>query len=128
MRRIAILLALAAAAGCDGLATGGEPAAAYVRVVDTDGDPLRPDQVAWYYAPDGGPVEEHPARCANQLCTVWAIPAEVTGQAYVVATRTRPHPDPYCGYYASDAGPIVASVQDPPTITLELDPDLVMCE
>lgn len=129
MRRIALLLALAAAGACDGLTGPGVPVAAYVRIVDTDGDALVPDEVKWYYDPQSERYDgEHPAVCLNRLCTVWGVPPEVTGVAYVNATRVRPFPgDPYCAYVGYDGRPVTPSRDDPPTVTLELDTDMVLC-
>lgn len=128
--RIVLLLALAALAACDGLLGPGIPAAAFVRVVDQEGDALRPDEVKWYYDPQGERYDgEHPAVCIDRLCTVWGVPEEVTGTAYVSATRVREYPgDPWCAYVGYDAGPVAASKDDPPTITLEIDTEMVMCQ
>jgi hypothetical protein len=129
MRRIAILLALAAAAGCDGPTGPGVPAAAYVRVVDLDGAPLRPDEVAWYHDPQSAAYDgEHPAACRDRLCTAWVVPEGVSGTVYVTALRVRPHLDPHCNYVAYDGKPVAASADHPPTVVLELDTEMVLCD
>lgn len=129
MRRMAMLLALAGAGGCEGVLGPDEPVSAYVRVENQDGRALRPDSVMWYYDPQSAQYDgEHKAICLNRACTLWGVPPEVTGQAYVSASRRRPYPgDPHCQYSGYDAGPITASEDDPPTITLRLDTDLVSC-
>lgn len=129
MRRIAILLALAATAGCSEPTGPGVPAAAFVRVVDLDGRPFRPDEVAWYYDPQSAAYDgEHPAACRDSRCTTWVVPPGVTGTVYVNALRVRPHPDPYCNYVAYDGKPVAASADRPPTVVLELDPEMVLCQ
>ena len=130
MRRMAMLLALAAAGGCDGLLGPGDPVSAYVRVENQDGRALRPDSVMWYYDPQSEQYDgEHRAICLNSACTLWGVPPEVTGRAYVSASRTRPYPgDPYCQYSGFDGRPVDTSEDDPPTITLRLDTDQVTCQ
>lgn len=129
MRQTALLLALAAAAGCGGLTGPDEPASAYVRVTDQDGRALVPDRVVWYYDPQSARYDgEHPAECLNRLCTLYGVPEEVTGATYVAATRVRPYPgDALCEYVGYDGRPVTPSADDPPTVTLRLDTEQVMC-
>jgi hypothetical protein len=116
-------------AGCDGLFGPGYEASAYVRVVDHRDRKLMPDQVIWYYPPSSAKYDgEHPARCLGAGCSRWGVPAEVSGAAYVSADRSRPTRDPYCAYTASDATPITASAEAPPTVKLVLDTRVVSCE
>lgn len=129
MRKAVFMLGVMALTGCDGITGTREPAAAYVRVVDHRGNPLRPDRVMWYYPPESGRYDgEHPAECIGGGCTVWAVPVEVAGEAYVMAARTRPFPDdPFCAHSGYDASPIAASVDDPPTVVLRLDMRQQVC-
>ena len=93
MRGMAMLLALAAAGACDGVFEPDEPVSAIVRVEDQHGRALRPDSVTWYYDPQSARYDgEHRAICLNRACTVWGVPPEVAGQAYVAAIRRRPYP------------------------------------
>ncbi len=129
MRRMAMLLALAAMAGCDGVLGPQEPVSAIVRVVNQDGRALQPDSVMWYYDPQSPQYDgEHRAICLNRACTVWGVPPEVTGPAFVSASRRRPYPgDPYCQYSGYDGRPVAAARNDPPTVTLRLDTGQVVC-
>lgn len=130
MRRMAMLLGLSAAGGCDGIFEPDEPVSAIVRVVNQEGRALQPDSVMWYYDPQSAQYDgEHRAICLNRSCTVWGVPPEVTGPAFVAASRRRPYPgDPYCQYSGYDGGPIAASRDDPPTITLRLNTEDVVCQ
>ena len=84
MRGMAMLLALAAAGACDGVFEPDEQVSAIVRVEDQHGRALRPDSVTWYYDPQSARYDgEHRAICLNRACTVWGVPPEVAGQAYV---------------------------------------------
>jgi hypothetical protein len=130
MRRIVMLLALAGAGGCEGVLGPDVPVSAYVRVTGVDhADMLRPDSVMWYYEPETARYDgQHKAICVNRACTVWGVPPEATGLVYVVATRVRPyHGDPHCQRSGYDAGVLMASRDDPPTISLELDMETVTC-
>jgi hypothetical protein len=123
MRKAMFVLGLAAVAGCSGLTEPDDPASVYVFVSNQRGSPLRPDRVVWYYPPDGPLFDgEHEATCINSGCSVWAVPVEVSGDVYVVASRTRPFPDdPYCAYHGYDASPVRADADDPPTVRLRLE-------
>lgn len=128
MRRILFALGTAVLAGCGGFTEPSDPASVYVRVVNHRGDPMRPDRVTWYYPPESGRFDgEHEARCISGGCTVWAVPVEAAGQAYVSASRSRPTDDPYCTYTGYDARPVQASADDPPTIVLRLDMRTMAC-
>ncbi len=98
-------------------------ASAFVNVIDGAGRPFRADTVAWYYPPGGDRYDgEHPAQCINTACTLWAVPAEVSGPAYVSATWRQPIPgNASCWYLAFAASPLTASVDAPPTVTLRLN-------
>jgi hypothetical protein len=100
---------------------------AIVRVVDERDDPLRADQVVWYYHSDSGRYDgEHRAQCISAGCTRWGLPAELTGAVYVSASWSRPTSGG-CAYNGYDAGLVTPSDDDPPTVTLRLDTRQVTC-
>jgi hypothetical protein len=118
MRKTVMVLALVALGGCDGL-TGASDYAAYVRI---EGG-LRPDAVVWYYPPEGGRHDgEHPAECINAGCSLWGVPAEASGDAYVSARWSRPvSGSTDCTFSAYDASPIAASTDTPQLVVLHLE-------
>lgn len=129
MRRSVFVLGLAALAACSGVTEPRDDVAAYVRIVDQRGDPLRPDAVSWYFDPlsprfDG----EHPAECINQGCTLWAVPPEASGAVYVSSSWSRSIPgNTYCRYNGYDGKP-VPSTESPPTVVLRLNTRNESCE
>jgi hypothetical protein len=129
MRRSVLVMALAALAACRGVTEPRDVVAAYVRIVDQRGDPLRPDLVTWYFDPLSPQFDgEHPAECVNSGCTLWAVPAEASGAAYVAGTWSRPVPGSGgCMYSGYDGKPVAPSTSSPPTVVLRLNTRNEMC-
>lgn len=130
MRRLMFVLGLAALGACRDVTEPRDDVAAYVRIVDQRGDPLRPDLVTWYYDPVSPRFDgEHPAECINRGCTVWAVPAQATGAVYVAGSWSRPVPGSVgCVYNGYDGKPVAPSTDSPPTVVLRLNTRDEMCE
>lgn len=127
MRNAVIVLAVAAAA-CGDVTEPRDDVAAYVRVVDERGAPLRPDAVTWYHDPISPRFDgEHPAECANRGCTEWALPAGASGAAYVAASWTRPVPGGSCIFSGYDGRRVDPSTDSPPTVVLRLNTRVERC-
>lgn len=130
MRNAVFVLGLAVAMGaCRDVTEPRDDVAAYVRIVDERGTPLRPDAVTWYYDPISPRFDgEHPAECANRGCTEWAVPAEASGAAYVAASWTRPVPGSAgCVLNGYDGRRVDPSASSPPTVVLRLNTRAEMC-
>lgn len=105
----------------------GEPRV-IVHVVDEAGQPFRPDQAWWYYAPgEQGRAGEYEARCADDGCTRWAVTGATDGRVYVAASYQREHPDSYCLFGGYDAMPVEVETGAVPEVTLRLE-EAEMCE
>ena len=105
----------------------GEPRV-IVNVVDEAGQPFRPDQAWWYYAPnEQGQTDEYEARCVNTGCTRWAVTGPTDGRVYVAASYQREHSDPFCLFGGYDARPVEVQAGEVPEVMLRLE-EAEMCE
>ena len=95
---------------------------AYVTIVDSEGQPLQPDRVFWYYPPDSEATTiETPAQCTNEVCSRWEISGAIGDKIYAAASYKRGHTDPYCGFSAYDANIINLSSASIAEVTLTLE-------
>lgn len=107
MRARFLLLLFAIACEDDEWCAVAEGSSVTVCVVDQHGQPFTPEQVWWYWPPEGGSYDgEHEAECINPACSLWTVPDTVTGDLFVSAFWRGPaHHDPACRYesYADQA-------------------------
>jgi hypothetical protein len=130
MRNAVWMLGLAVAVGaCRDVTEPRDDVAAYVRIVDERGAPLRPDAVTWHHDPISPRFDgEHPAECANRGCTEWVLPAEADGAAYVAARWSRPLPGAApCSVRGRDVRRVDPSAASPPTVVLRLSTRAEIC-
>lgn len=105
-------------------------APATVCVQDEDGDPLKPTSLIWSYPPESeawdGPHDD--ATCADDACTVWALPDDASGEVVVVGTLSGPpHYTPGCVYYDNQEVSAWANAASPELVILVLDTGAAVC-
>lgn len=71
-----------------------------VCTVDETDEPLTVREVVWFRDTDHPDYDgEHPAACADDACSLWAVEEQVVGELMVAARYYGPpHHDPLCAY------------------------------